>query len=119
MSVLIKGGRIVTAADDYIADILVEGETITLIGDSGLVAVAESYLRQLDLRQRQVALSVKILDVSLDNNTDIANSFAFRSGNSFIVSENGTLSATFGELTVRGDANPGLSYPNKIGRAHV
>ena len=34
MSVLIKGGRIVTAADDYIADILVEGETITLIGAS-------------------------------------------------------------------------------------
>ena len=87
-------------------------QTITLIGDSGLVAVAESYLRQLDLRQRQVALSVKILDVSLDNNADVANSFAFRSGNSFIVSENGTLSATFGELTVRGDANPGLSYPN-------
>ena len=34
MSVLIKGGRIVTAADDYVADILIEGETITLIGAS-------------------------------------------------------------------------------------
>src|SRR5881398_1754717 len=32
MSVLIKGGRIVTAADDYVADIYVEDETITLIG---------------------------------------------------------------------------------------
>src|SRR5262249_9142611 len=34
MSVLIKGGRIVTAADDYTGDIYVEGERISLIGES-------------------------------------------------------------------------------------
>jgi dihydropyrimidinase len=34
MSVLIKGGRIVTAADDYVADLYAEDETITLIGQS-------------------------------------------------------------------------------------
>jgi dihydropyrimidinase len=34
MSVLIKGGRIVTAADDYVADVYVEDETVTLIGES-------------------------------------------------------------------------------------
>src|SRR3982750_1825350 len=34
MSVLIKGGRIVTAADDYVGDIYVEDETVTLIGAS-------------------------------------------------------------------------------------
>jgi dihydropyrimidinase len=34
MSILIKGGRIVTAADDYVADLFVEDETITLIGSS-------------------------------------------------------------------------------------
>jgi dihydropyrimidinase len=34
MSVLIKGGRIVTAADDYVGDVYVEGERVTLIGDS-------------------------------------------------------------------------------------
>ena len=34
MSVLIRGGRIVTAADDYVADLYVEDETITLIGES-------------------------------------------------------------------------------------
>jgi dihydropyrimidinase len=32
VSVLIKGGRIVTAADDYVADVYVEGEAVTLIG---------------------------------------------------------------------------------------
>src|SRR5918911_4630776 len=34
MSVLIKGGRVITAADDYVADVFVEGERISLIGES-------------------------------------------------------------------------------------
>jgi dihydropyrimidinase len=34
MSILIKGGRIITAADDYIADVYVEDERISLIGES-------------------------------------------------------------------------------------
>src|SRR5213595_2745586 len=34
MSVLIKGGRILTAADDYVGDVYVEGELISLIGES-------------------------------------------------------------------------------------
>jgi dihydropyrimidinase len=34
MSVLIKGGRIITAADDYVGDIYVENGSITLIGES-------------------------------------------------------------------------------------
>jgi len=32
MSILIKNGRIVTAVDDYLADVFIEGEKITLIG---------------------------------------------------------------------------------------
>lgn len=32
MSVLIKNGRIITATDDYVADIFIEGETISVIG---------------------------------------------------------------------------------------
>jgi dihydropyrimidinase len=34
MSVLIKGGRIVTAADDYVGDVYVDNGTISLIGES-------------------------------------------------------------------------------------
>ncbi len=34
MSVLIKGGRIVTAADDYVGDVYIENGTVTLIGES-------------------------------------------------------------------------------------
>lgn len=32
MSILIKNGRIITADADYIADIFIEGETISIIG---------------------------------------------------------------------------------------
>jgi dihydropyrimidinase len=34
MSVLIKGGRIITAADDYVGDIYVDNGAVTLIGES-------------------------------------------------------------------------------------
>lgn len=70
--------------------------TITLVGDPAIVAVAEQYLKKLDLRQRQVALSVRILDVNLDNVSEIDNSFAFRWGNNFIVNDSGQLLGAFG-----------------------
>jgi type IV pilus assembly protein PilQ len=70
-------------------------QTVTLVGDPQVVAVAENYLRQIDLRERQVALSVKILDVSLENEAAVKNSFAFRYGNNFIVSDEGRLIGAF------------------------
>ena len=73
-------------------------QSVTLVGDSKLVSIAEGYLRQIDIRQRQVALSVKILDVNLTNDSIIENSFAFRYGNNFIVSDRGELIGAFGTL---------------------
>ena len=83
-------------------------QTLTMVGDSQLVAVAESYLKQIDLRQRQVALSVRILDVQLDNDSQMSNSFAFRAGNAFIVSDDGSLLANFGAYRPPGSAEGGL-----------
>src|SRR5437764_7826374 len=37
MSLLIKNGRVITAVDDYFADVFVEGERITQIGASLVV----------------------------------------------------------------------------------
>ena len=73
--------------------------------------MAETYLRQLDLRQRQVALSVKILDVTLDNNKDIDNSFAFRFGNNFIVNDSGQMLGAFGSLLPPTADAFGRGYP--------
>jgi type IV pilus assembly protein PilQ len=78
--------------------------TITMFGDPSIVSVAEQYLKKLDLRQRQVALSVRILDVNLDNAADIANSFAVRWGNNFIVNDRGQMLGAFGNLMPPGQA---------------
>lgn len=97
-------------------------QTITLVGDPQVVSVAENYLRQIDLRQRQVALSVRILDVSLSNDSSISNSFAFRYGNNFIVNDDGSFAGAWGrflppssrlavDAAVGPVANPGMQYP--------
>ncbi|MDA7634164.1 general secretion pathway protein GspD [bacterium] len=83
-------------------------QTITLVGDSRLVAVGESYLKQIDLRQRQVALTVQILDINLENDSQVSNNFAFRSGNAFIVSQDGQLLANFGRYKPPGSEAGGL-----------
>jgi type IV pilus assembly protein PilQ len=67
-----------------------------------VVSLAEQYLRMIDIRQRQVALSIKVLDVTLDNNVDINNSFAFRYGNNFIVSDEGRMVGAFNSNTPPG-----------------
>ena len=93
-------------------------QTVTLVGDAQLVSVAENYLRQIDLRQRQVALTVRILDVTLKNDTDVKNSFAFRYGNNFIVSQEGKMVGAFNNRLPpesvdplgSGDLNPGRDY---------
>ena len=72
--------------------------TITLIGGSFLVSVAEGYLKQLDLRKRQVAVNVKILNIDLENDTSIDNSFSTRIGNTFIVNDSGQALINFGTL---------------------
>ena len=77
--------------------------TITLIGGSYLVNVAEGYLKQLDLRKRQVAVNVKILNIDLENDTSIDNSFATRIGNTFIVNDSGQALINFGTLKPPGE----------------
>ena len=71
--------------------------TITLIGDPKLISIAESYLRQIDLRKRQVAVKVQILSVTLDNDKTINSSFSSRIGDTFIVSDNGNAHMNFGK----------------------
>jgi type IV pilus assembly protein PilQ len=71
-------------------------QTVTLVGDSQLIAVAEGYLKQIDLRQRQVAVKVQILNIDLLNDKSIDSSFSARLGDTFIVSESGRAFMNFG-----------------------
>ena len=85
------------------------------MGDPQLISVAEGYLKQIDLRQRQVAVKVQILNVDLNNDQSIDSSFSARLGNTFIVSENGRAFMNFGAYkpgTQQGTGllNDGTSY---------
>ena len=92
-------------------------QTITLIGSDELIDIAEKYLKQLDVRQRQVALSVKILDVEISKDDSLSNDFALTTGTTFIVNQQGQLNTTFGSFRPPGNIaapplpNPGLQYP--------
>jgi type IV pilus assembly protein PilQ len=71
--------------------------TITLVGDSQLIAVAQSYLRQIDLRTRQVAVKIQILSVTLTNDKSMDSSFSAKLGDeAYVVSNSGTAHMNFG-----------------------
>src|SRR6476659_2440126 len=91
MSILIKGGRVITAADDYVADVFVEDERITLIGES-LDVQAD---RTIDARGKYV------LPGCIDPHTHLDMPF----GGTVTIDdvESGQISAAFGGTTCHVD----------------
>ena len=81
--------------------------TVTLVGDPRLITFAESYLKQIDLRRRQVAVKVQILNVNLSNDKTIDSSFSARMGDKFIVSESGQGFLNFGAYKPSGVSGTG------------
>ena len=63
MSTLIKGGRVITAADDYVGDVYVERERISMIGESIDV-------ERLAEHRDAVALDVDVADVVVGGRDD-------------------------------------------------
>ncbi|MEG4234815.1 AMIN domain-containing protein [Microcoleus sp. Pol11C3] len=72
--------------------------SITLVGDPRKVDMAVAFLTQLDLRRRQVAVNVKVIDVNLLGNNQTSSSFSFGINNSFFVNDNGAASLNFGGI---------------------
>ena len=91
MSVLIKGGRVITAADDYVADIYIEGERITTIGES-LDVSAE---RTID------ATGKYVLPGAVDPHTHLA--MPWRGETTIDDFESGQTAAAFGGTTTHVD----------------
>ncbi len=70
--------------------------SVTVVGEPRQVEIATAFLTQLDLRRRQVAVNVKIVDVNLLG-TDVFNSsFSFGIGDSFFVNDGGAASFSYG-----------------------
>lgn len=60
---------------------------ITIIGDVEIVNLAGEYLKWLDLRSRQVALTIKIYDVDVTDNEELSSQLALADGKSIITSD--------------------------------
>ncbi|MEG4112967.1 MULTISPECIES: AMIN domain-containing protein [unclassified Microcoleus] len=72
--------------------------SITLVGDPRKVDMAVAFLTQLDLRRRQVAVNVKVIDINLLGNNNTSSSFSFGINNNFFVNDNGAASLNFGGI---------------------
>ncbi|MEZ2319546.1 MAG: AMIN domain-containing protein [Microcoleus sp.] len=93
--------------------------SITLVGDPRKVDVAVNFLTQLDLRRRQVAVNVKVIDINLSGNNNTNTSFSFGINDSFFVNDNGAAIVNFGGInppdtttTLGGIANRAI-IPNR------
>ena len=109
MSVLIKGGRVITAADDYVGDVLVEGETVAQLGDS-LDAQADKVID---------ASGKYVLPGCIDPHTHMEMAF----GGTVTCDDftSGTTSAAFGGTTTHVDfcmQTPGDSLPDALAAYH-
>ena len=109
MSVLIKGGRIVTAGDDYVGDIFIEGESVSLIG------------RSLDVQADRVidARGKYVIPGAIDPHTHMEMPFGGTVSCDDFTS--GTISAAFGGTTSLVDfclQSPGQSLPDALATWH-
>ena len=109
MSVLIKGGRIVTAADDYVGDVFVEGEKIALLGAS------------LDVEADKVidATGKLVMPGAIDPHTHIEMFFGGTTTCDDFTS--GTTAAAFGGTTTLIDfciQAPGMTFAEALAAYH-
>ncbi|MBD2462745.1 AMIN domain-containing protein [Oscillatoria sp. FACHB-1407] len=91
--------------------------TITLVGPPRRIEIATNLLAQLDLRRRQAAINVRIVDVNLLATEDINTSFSFGIGDTFFTSDGGAASFNYGGANppTRGQFDGSVLTPPIIG----
>jgi len=63
--------------------------SVTLVGRADLVAIATEQLSRIDVRRRQVAINVRVIDIDLNALDAFGTSFSFQTGNFGFVSSGG------------------------------
>jgi type IV pilus assembly protein PilQ len=71
-------------------------DTVTLIGEARKVEIAVSQLSQLDVRRRQVAVNVRVIDINLLAFDRIGTSFSFGVNDTQVINTGGAAIINFG-----------------------
>lgn len=85
---------------------------VTLVGNANQVQLATDYLKQLDVRKRQVSVNVKIVEVELSKNENLGASFSFGVNDSFFAVTGGEAAANFGRVNPNFVPRPSAIAPN-------
>jgi len=91
--------------------------TLTLTGPGRLIDIASSQLVNLDIRRRQVAVNVRVIDVNLLNTDNVNTSFSFGLGLTDFIVNGGVGVINFGErtpVTVNGLGANNLDIPDNF-----
>ena len=64
-------------------------QTVTMVGEKYLIDLANGFLQKLDVKQKQVALSVKVLDVNMSDKNSSMKDYGGRLDDSFIIGTQG------------------------------
>lgn len=70
--------------------------SVTIVGPPEKVEIATALLMQLDLRLRQVAVNVKVIDINLSGEATQNSSFSFGINDTFFVNDGGAAAVNFG-----------------------
>ena len=92
--------------------------TVTMVGEKSLIDLASGFLKRLDKKQKQVALSVRVLDVNLSDKDSFTQNWgsSMDKGSPFIIGKEGVIKSAMGRyIPGFGDPeeNPGIAYANK------
>ncbi len=92
-------------------------QTITLVGEQKLILTAEKYIKSLDGRHRQVALAVKIIDVSLTKSDLTNNRFEGGSGGTYFINNGGLIFSASNDSTLNTlPSNPAVASIRAAGQ---
>ncbi|MAN49262.1 MAG: type II secretory pathway protein [Flavobacteriales bacterium] len=73
-------------------------QTVTMVGEKYLIDLANGFLQKLDIKQKQVALSVKVLDVNMSDKNSSMKDYGGNFDDAFIIGTQGKIKSAFGSF---------------------
>jgi type IV pilus assembly protein PilQ len=73
-------------------------QTVTMVGEKYLIDLANGFLQKLDIKQKQVALSVKVLDVNMSDKNSSMKDYGGKLDDAFIIGSQGKIKSAFGSF---------------------